>query len=579
MTTSPELPSAPVGYLRTLADAEASDRSAQRAQAAAAWQRVVAQNPVNGHHWYRLGQARFAVSDFRGALPAYERAQQFGGWGGWHGRPEDLIFAGDIAYQVACCRAGLGDHDGAVTALAEALRLGFRDLDRPRTDELWAPLRADGAVRDLLGLIDTGLIDTGGLSRDEGWRADISFLAREVKRRAVAPFAGLAEPDFDAAVRQLAGAVPELSDAQLIAGLLRLLRTLGDGHAFVAPAEADRDLNRILPVKFYQFTEGLFVTAAAPEHRSLLGTQVLAVGGHPVDEVMAALEPLISRDNDQQVAWLGPEVLPWAPMLHALGLTPDPAAVPLTVRPPDGPASQVTVAAVAAPVPRLYPTVAPSAAPNRPGQPGWVSLADTRPGPLPLYLRHWDDLYWFEYLAAEHLVYFQLNGVGDAPSESLAAFCDRLFAFLAGHPDAALVIDLRWNGGGNTGLAQPLLHHLIACPATSRRGGLFVIIGRGTFSAAQNTATAIERETEAIFVGEPTGSQPNFIGETSPFELPWSKTVVNVSDLYWQTAWPLDDRPWIAPEIYVPPTFAAYRDNRDPALAAIMACVAAGLPA
>jgi hypothetical protein len=109
---------------------------------------------------------------------------------------------------------------------------------------------------------------------------------------------------------------------------------------------------------------------------------------------------------------------------------------------------------------------------------------------------------------------------------------------------ASLVIDLRWNGGGNTLLVQPLLHHLISCAKVRRPAGLFVIIGRGTFSAAQNTATAIERETSAVFVGEPSGSRPNFIGETMQFELPYS----------------------------APPTFAAYRQNRDVAMEAILGC-------
>jgi hypothetical protein len=552
------------GYLRTVASATALSDRGQWAPAAAAWEQVVAQNPVQGQHWDRLAEARLAMHDFRGALPAYERARELGTWGG---RAVDTIFSGEVAYRIACCHAGLGDRDSAVESLGRAIGQGFRDLDRPRADEHWAWLRADDAVRELLGTVDAGR-----LSRDEGWRADVWFLAREVKRRAVAPFREIAEPDFDDRVRRLARAVPDLTDAQIIAGLLRLLVPLGDGHAFVAPPEDRPDLNRVLPVKFYLFAEGLFVTAAAPRYRPLLGAQVLRVGDHPAGEVLAALEPIISRDNDQQLAWLGPEVLPWSPMLHALGLTGDPGAVTLTVRFSDQTTGSVTVGATAAPVPREYPTVAPSASPARPGVRGWLSLADTLPGPVPLYLRRWDVLYWFEYLPAEDLVYFQLNGVGDGPQESLAEFCERLFGFIGGHAVTTLVIDLRWNGGGNTLLAQSLLHHLIGCARLRHPGGLFVIIGRGTFSAAQNTATAVERETNAIFVGEPTGSRPNFIGETSLFELPYSRAVANVSDLYWQTSWPVDDRPWIGPELYTPPTFAAYRQNRDPAMEAILAC-------
>jgi hypothetical protein len=134
-----------------------------------------------------------------------------------------------------------------------------------------------------------------------------------------------------------------------------------------------------------------------------------------------------------------------------------------------------------------------------------------------------------------------------------------------------LVVDLRWNNGGNTYLSMPLLHALIRSRKLNRPGSLFVIIGRGTFSAAQNTATFIERHTQAVFVGEPTGSSPNFVGEDNPTLLPYSKLPVSISDLYWQTSWPTDHRPWIAPLLYAPPSFELYRANRDPAMEAILA--------
>ncbi len=68
-----------------------------------------------------------------------------------------------------------------------------------------------------------------------------------------------------------------------------------------------------------------------------------------------------------------------------------------------------------------------------------------------------------------------------------------------------------------------------------------------------------------------TGSRPNFTGETIPFELPYSKLRANVGDLFWQTSWPEDHRTWIAPDIYAPPTFEAFRRNDDPAMDAILA--------
>jgi hypothetical protein len=96
-----------------------------------------------------------------------------------------------------------------------------------------------------------------------------------------------------------------------------------------------------------------------------------------------------------------------------------------------------------------------------------------------------------------------------------------------------------------------------------------VIIGRATFSAAQNFSTLLDRHTEAIFVGEPTRSSPTFVGETIEFRLPYSQAYANASDLLWQSGWPMDYRPWLAPLLYTPPTFAAYRNNLDPAMEAI----------
>jgi hypothetical protein len=199
-----------------------------------------------------------------------------------------------------------------------------------------------------------------------------------------------------------------------------------------------------------------------------------------------------------------------------------------------------------------------------------ISLPDTVGIPAPLYLRNCDTPYWFEYLPQDAVVYFQFNAVCDQVPEPITAFCRRLFAFIDGHQVSKLIIDLRWNGGGDTALVRPLLHHLIGCTRINQRGCLYVIIGRGTFSAAQNAATMIERETDAIFVGEPTGSRPNFVGEVALFTLPFSKTRVNVSDVYWQTSWPEDDRPWIAPDLYAPPSFKTFSRNRDPAMEAIL---------
>jgi len=252
-------------------------------------------------------------------------------------------------------------------------------------------------------------------------------------------------------------------------------------------------------------------------------------------------------------------------MLEALDIVPNAAVVPLTLRGMDGETRLVSLSPVPA---------EPSPVRRRrlPCLEGWRFLPDTLSAPPPLHLRNPDANYWFTELREQRTVYCQFNRVADHPRESLAEFSRRLLEHVADHDIDRLVIDVRANGGGNTFLEMPFLHGLVASRKVNRRGRLFVIIGRATFSAAQNFATLVQRHTEAVFVGEPTGSSPTFVGESVEFRLPYSGLRANVSDLLWQSSWPMDYRTWIAPTLYAPPTFKAFAANRDPAMEAILAC-------
>ncbi|MEH1124901.1 S41 family peptidase [Micromonospora sp. CPCC 206061] len=543
------------GQLDMVARAEQLSRSQHWQQAALEWQAVVAVNPVNGVYWDRLAEARFSTGDYAGALTAYQRAEALGVWPvrGPERVPITSIFPGEIAYRIASCHALLGDTDEALAALARAVRQQLRDLDRAATDTHLASLHDDPRFRDLLGAGGHG----AALSRVDGWRADLRTLRREIDRRI--PFREVVDAAFAAAVANLDRAIPDLDDARIVVEMWRLLRRLGDGHARIDTSQAFPDWSRCLPIWFFLFDEGLFIPQAEPRYESLLGAQVMAIDGRPVPKVVDALDPLLTRDNDYGPMANAPIWMRQPAFLHAVDVADDPSVLTLTVRLAGGGVRDVTVAAEAAPKPHPWPS--------------WctpTSLRFTGGTHGPAYLRDVDNRYWFEYLPAENLVYFQFNSIGDKPDEPLAAFYQRMFTAIDDHDAATLVVDLRWNGGGNTFLAEPLVHHIIRRERINRHGGLFVIIGRNTFSAAQNTTTFLDRHTRAVFVGEPTGSRPNFVGETVPFRLPYSAIEVNVSDLYWQTSWPTDRRTAIAPDIYAPPTFAAYRANRDPAMDAIL---------
>lgn len=534
-------------FLQVLAGAEAKSNAKEWSEAAALWEKVVQQNPTEGGFWSQLGQARFNAQDYRGVIPAFEKVIALG----WGLPPER-------AYDIARCYALLGDKESALEWLDKAFQMGFRRIDNASKAAEFQSLHTDERFRKIVALIDTN-----GMSRDEGWRYDLALLGREIKRVGYAPLLRQNEIEINVAVQRLHDSIPKLTDMQIIVEMMKLLRKVGDGHTGLYPYTRP-EFQQALPVQFYLFKEGLFIIAADPKHKDLLGAEVLRIQDQSIDKMISALDSLISRDNENAI-WTrqrAPYMMRHLPLLKALGLISGHEEVPLTIRGLDGQTRTVNL---------LADTSQPNIWNIRPHPATWISLPQTLTAPIPLYLKNMAPPYWFEHLPQSKLVYAQFNSIRNDPNESFAQFSNRLLKFVNETDVEGLVIDLRWNNGGNTALAPSLIHGLLRSEKINRRGRLFVIVGRRTFSAAQNTATFIERHTNAIFVGEPTGSSPNFIGEEEFFTLPHSRLQANVSELYWQSSWPGDRRTWIAPMIYAPPTFEAYRMNRDPALEAIMA--------
>jgi tetratricopeptide (TPR) repeat protein len=505
------------------------------AEALPIYQQITKSNPEHGFGWLGLGWSLHYMGKFAEAIPAYERAIRLGATSPWQPMLE-----------IARCHVAMGNKAEAIRALERAMDAGLPRIARLRGDGRLASLRDEPRFREL-----AAMVDTSKMTREAGWRYDLALLAREVKRLHFAPFRHISRDEFDASVREIEAAVPASTDDDLAVRVMKLMARLGDGHTY-AEAPFERH-GRALPVLFEHFEDGIFVTAAAPGHEDLLWARVVRFDASPVERVFSALDQIVSRDNSQRLKAIGPRYMRYPQLLKALGIVASPSRVDLAVVDRHGRERVARLEAGAS-----TDTV-------------WARKPADVEADLPRYARDRDDNYWFTYLAESRTVYFQYNAVAEKDGESIEAFAAKLFDFVDRNSVDRLVIDLRWNGGGNLHLSKPLLAGVAAARKVNQPGKLFVIAGRHTFSAAMVFAAQLERYTEAIFVGEPTGSSPNFVGETNFVELPWSRVTTSISNLYWQSSYATDRRTWIAPKIPVLPTFESYRAGLDPALEAILA--------
>jgi tetratricopeptide (TPR) repeat protein len=398
----------------------------------------------------------------------------------------------------------------------------------------------------------------------EKWREDLRYMAAEMPKRHNNLFHTMTRERFEAAVKKLDERIPQLSRHQIIVELARIVAMVGDGHTAIAPTRDPKIGFRSLPVKLYLFKDGLFVRAARSENASLVGARVLKIGNASVEDALSRAGEIVGRDNEMDIKFFAPHLLTMPEILHALGLIEDMEAARFTIE-QGGKRSEIV----------LHPAGAADLIPPdtdmtwMPKQ-GWVDMRDApNSAAPPLWLKDPADKFWFEYLKDSRALYVQINQVGNKDTETLADFSKRLLAFVEANAVEKLVLDLRLNRGGNGELLRPLVIGLVKSKL-DQPGRLFTIMGRSTWSAAQFLLNRLEKYTNTVFVGEPSGSRGNVYGDSRKITLPNSGITVRVSVYYWQDWAPWDTRLWTAPHLTAELTSEDYRMNRDPALKAIL---------
>jgi esterase/lipase len=388
------------------------------------------------------------------------------------------------------------------------------------------------------------------------WREDLRALDVAIRKEHPNQFFQTPEADFQKMVMALDTDIPYLTTSQIKAGLVRIAAVV-DGHTMIPTYQPAIGFHRY-PLRFYLFSDGLYVIAAQQPYQTAIGKRLIQVGHTSVERAWQTLQGFASRDNEMTIKLNTPLFFIMPETLHASGLIDDPAQPNFLLEDMSGKTM----------------TLNPSQMTSTEYQewlvyPSGVGLFQ-RPGPL--YLQRRNEAFWYTYLEDSQTLYIQYNMVQARTSNglSLLEFSKELDQFANSHEIERTVIDLRHNLGGDNTTYGPLLKVIRDNRIINRGRKLFTIIGRATFSAGTNFAAELEKETKTLFVGEPTANQPNLYGDVRPIVLPNSKIIVNVSSRYWLKSTPDDHRLSITPQL--PVTFSSqdYFADQDPMLEAIL---------
>jgi hypothetical protein len=287
---------------------------------------------------------------------------------------------------------------------------------------------------------------------DEQWIEDLYFMTARLDSIHPDLYTNISKEQLYAEKDKLKEKIPELSDDEIIVGLLNIITQVKDRHTRLHGKKLTKTW---YPIRIERFSDGFFITAIDKEHKSFVGSKVKTINDLPVEEVFKLLYDITPHDNDYGQEYFAPMYLAMSSIVSGLHLT-NSSNKNLIIVTEDNINAKIV----------LRPTEFKTG-----NDLGWfwhdyavpttdyysVLKADTI---LPNYLQNYNKPYWFKPLD-EKTIYFAFNECKNDKKEKFEYFNKKLWNVIDSLNSEYLIIDLRNNFGGSNSILEPLIHEII----------------------------------------------------------------------------------------------------------------------
>jgi hypothetical protein len=345
------------------------------------------------------------------------------------------------------------------------------------------------------------------------------------------------------------------------------------------------DVFHTLPISFWWFPEGAIITRAHPGYRQLLGAKIISIDDIPIEQVASRVERFIPGIPTHK-QYMSTILLTRIEVLREVGVTTNGVAT-FELMLPSGKRIREQLGIAPTPDPAaVSPAWQASLVPGKGPQP-WPHVLDGSTN-LPPYLQPRDEMSW-RLLHDNALLYIR--------STSLSPYTDDPYAVVekgytmidtivkSGHIPGTVVVDLRFNEGGNFFNVLALATELVKM--TEPSGRIYVITGNATNSAAIAFTALLKSgaPSRTKIIGEPISDHEWFWSEGGTLKAPasglplrytdgyhdWKNGCSDLKECYWPVVFHGTKAGSLQPDITVPLTYASYVRGDDPVMDAIYA--------
>lgn len=376
--------------------------------------------------------------------------------------------------------------------------------------------------------------------RIEAWQKDIDYLAEELPKKHKNLFFKLSKEEFNSKINSLKQNLNKMNDDEIRIELSKIMTSIGDAHTGINISS-----EKMFPIDLYWFDDGMYVINTTEEYSQIKYSKLKKINNTDIENVIKDMTVIIPHDNEAGIKSQINFYIIMPTILKSFNIIDNVDMAKFTFEDKNGESIEVDIKALDSN--QVF---------NK------ILLREKKGKDIPLYMKNSNKPYWFEYLKDSKTVYFGYNKCIQTDGEQLFDdFSKELMNCINKEQAEKLVIDLRNNRGGSSPVLNKFIKE-ISKSKLNRDGGIFVVVGRETFSSAILNAITLKKSTKAIFVGEPTSGKPNHYGEVKKFKLPNSQTTVRYSTKYFQNY--DKDIPSFIPDKEIQLSINDYINNHDP---------------